>query len=122
MNEKLDLQVNYSQSLPLLTSRYPLFIQKFALLNPSKSGQIHGHFQRPDPVRENRETVDELLWWRDYFTQKKNLITVVGRWGSPGFTPKKIERIEIHLESLAGQRNEGGKRNKNRGAHVRGTG
>jgi len=56
------------------------------------------------------------LWWRDYFGPKKSHH---GCWVL-GFTwvhTGKINRIEIYLESLAGQRNRGGKkRNKNRGA------
>ena len=81
-------------------------------------------------MKQSEKIVGLLMnccWWGDYFTPK-NPIVLVGRLGSPGFTPEKNDNIEIMVMklkitgSVGGQRNGGGKRDKNRGVHVRGRG
>jgi len=54
-----------------------------------------------DPVRENFGTVDQFLWWRDYFAPNKALLAT---W----FTPEKANEGHLQLREMR----NGGDKNK----------
>ena len=115
----------YSSTRPVPAPRpsphYPYLYKNWPSSTPRNSGKFMAIFTGLTLL----EKISKLLtnsYGGEIISPQKKLHHGCWQLGFSWAHAEKIKRIEIHLESLAGQRNGGGKRNNNRGAHVRGTG